>query len=230
MRILAFEFSTSRRSVAVLNAGSAGHGRRGDPAEPFAEAERVDVSAQANIPAMIETVLRQAGLEREQIDLLGVALGPGSYTGVRTSLALVQGWQLARGIPAVGISTAHCLARDAAAAGLTGPLNIVIDAQRDEFYIARYEICADSNRELEPLHIEKLDQIRARERDGQILAGPGLERWFPAARSVFPSATSTARLSLERFEVGPTPPLEPIYLREVSFVKAPPARLLPPEG
>ena len=46
---------------------------------------------------MIEEALREAGLEREQIEVLAVGLGPGSYTGIRVALSLAQGWQLASG-------------------------------------------------------------------------------------------------------------------------------------
>jgi len=55
---------------------------------------------------MIESVLREAGLEREQIDVIAVGLGPGSYTGIRTALSIAQGWQLARGVKLLGISSA----------------------------------------------------------------------------------------------------------------------------
>jgi tRNA threonylcarbamoyladenosine biosynthesis protein TsaB len=230
MKILAFEFSTSRRSVAVVEKiGSAPAPRHGAVGNS-SMAEVVETSANADIPEMIDRALRGVGLEREQIELLAVGLGPGSYTGVRTSIALAQGWQLARSVPAIGVSSAEGLALAAASTGLVGRVNVVIDAQREEFYVAAYELSPDSAHETQALRIESLEQVRSRERSGELLVGPDVARWFPAARAVFPSAAFVAELALERLDLAPVVPMEPIYLRETSFVKAPPARPLPPES
>ena len=69
---------------------------------------------------MIESALRQAGLEREEIECIAVGLGPGSYTGIRAAIALAQGWQLARGVKLLGVSSAECLATQAQAELFTG--------------------------------------------------------------------------------------------------------------
>ena len=56
---------------------------------------------------MIRSALHEAKLEREQIEVLAIGLGPGSYTGIRIALAIAQGWQLASrpgGIKLLGIS------------------------------------------------------------------------------------------------------------------------------
>ena len=83
MTILALEFSSSQRSVAL---------RRGGDKHSLTEA--VETGGRAtNALAMIQQVLSQAGIEREQIDLLAVGLGPGSYTGIRAAIAVAQGWQ-----------------------------------------------------------------------------------------------------------------------------------------
>ena len=94
---------------------------------------------------MIEGALREAGLEREQIEVIAVGLGPGSYTGIRAALSLAQGWQLAcrpGGMKLLGVSSAECVAAQAQAEKIYGRVNVVIDAQRNEFYLAAYEISA----------------------------------------------------------------------------------------
>ena len=85
-------------------------------------------------------MLREAGLEREQIEVIAVGLGPGSYTGIRVAISIAQGWQLARGVKLLGVSSAECLAAQAQAEKIFGRVNVVIDAQRNEFYLAAYEI------------------------------------------------------------------------------------------
>jgi tRNA threonylcarbamoyl adenosine modification protein YeaZ len=174
--------------------------------------------------AMIESALRQAGLEREQIQCVVVGLGPGSYTGIRAAIALAQGWQLAVGVKLRGVSSAEGVAAQVTADGLTGRFKVVIDAQRGEFYLAGYEILAGIAREVSPLRIVTAEAVRERERVGELIVGPEVTRWFPGGRTVFPRAAVLARLASSRDGFVPGEKLEPIYLRETTFVKAPPPR------
>lgn len=176
--------------------------------------------------SLVEESLKQAGLEREQIECVAVGLGPGSYTGVRVAIALAQGWQLARGVRLLGISSARCVAAQAQRDGLTGRITVVVDAQREEFYLAAYEHGPTGLREAEPLRLVSMAEARDREKAGEVLVGPEVMRWFKEGRLVFPRAATLGTLALrqEDFFVGEK--LEPIYLRETRFVKAPPARVL----
>ena len=73
-----------------------------------------------NALGLVEDALRQAQLDRAQIECLAVGLGPGSYNGIRLAIALAQGWQLARPVKLLGISSAECLAAQAQAEGISG--------------------------------------------------------------------------------------------------------------
>ena len=64
---------------------------------------------------MIDTALRACGLTMEDIDLLGVTSGPGSFTGLRIGLSVVKGLALPRQIPCAGVSTMAALAYGLAA-------------------------------------------------------------------------------------------------------------------
>ena len=177
MKILAFEFSSPQRSVAVADA--------------HASCEAIETDARgANTLGMIENVLLDAKLEREQIECLAIGLGPGSYTGIRTAIALAQGWQLARDVKLLGISSAECVAAQAQAEGFSGNASVVIDAQRNEFYVARYEINPGGCREIEPLRLASLADIQERERSDEVLIGPEVTRWFPSGKIIFPRAAS----------------------------------------
>lgn len=230
MKILAIEFSGPERSVAVLSAGApAASAKPGDPLRPVScAAEVVETGAVAAEPiGMIESVLRQAQLEREQIECLAIGLGPGSYVGIRGAIALAQGWELARGTRLLGISSAECIAATAAAEGLTGPVAVVIDAQRGEFYLAHYELAALGFRETQPLRLATLAEVQACEAAGATLIGPEINKWFPAGRRIPARAAVLAQLAAARSDFVPGEQLQPIYLRETTFVKAPPPRVLP---
>jgi len=156
-----------------------------------------------------------------------VGLGPGSYNGIRLAIALTQGWQLARPVKLLGISTAECLAAEAQAEGIFGRVQVVIDAQRGEFYLAGYDLSAEMSREIEPLRLATLPEVQACHQAGGIIIGPEVTNWFPGSRVLLPRAATLGRLVQGRTEFVPGEKLEPIYLRATQFVKAPPPRIVP---
>ncbi|HEX4348991.1 MAG TPA: tRNA (adenosine(37)-N6)-threonylcarbamoyltransferase complex dimerization subunit type 1 TsaB [Verrucomicrobiae bacterium] len=212
MKILAVEFSSEVRSVALLENGETlGHraengGRR--------------------VIGMVGEILQQAGIEREEVEVIVVGLGPGSYTGIRGAIAFAQGWQLGLEVKLLGISSAECLAARAALENITGRVNVAIDAQRNEFYVARYEIEAGQWRLIEPLRLASVAEIEARAAAGEKIAGPDLGPWFPGAINLYPDAAMLGKLSIARTDYVAGDKLEPIYLRETAFKKAPPPRLI----
>ena len=218
MKILALEFSSPQRSVAVVQGGVEGG--------PLCLGEAIETGGRStNALGLVEDALRQAQLDRAQIECLAIGLGPGSYTGIRLAIALAQGWQLARPVKLLGLSSAECLAAQAQTEGIFGRVEIVIDAQRNELYLAGYELDAQARREVEPLRLASLAEAQARERAGSTLIGPEVTNWFPAGRVLFPRAATLSELARGRTDFVLGERLEPIYLREVRFVKAPPSRL-----
>lgn len=219
MKILALEFSSPQRSVAVLNTDAR--------AGVLAKGESVEAVPRNTMKplGMIEAALKQAGLEREQIECLAVGLGPGSYNGIRAAIALAQGWQLASGVKLLGVSSAECVAAQALADDAQGKFSVVIDAQREEFYVADYEVNAGKLNNLSPLELVARENVCRREAAGNLLIGPEVARWFPNGRVVFPRAEILGRLALGRNDFASGEKLEPIYLRQANFVKAPPPRV-----
>ncbi len=220
MLTLALEFSSHQRSAAVVRAASA--------AAPALCMEVVETGAGGTRAlCLIDEALRNAQVEREQIECIAVGLGPGSYTGIRGAIALAQGWHLAAGVRLQGLSSAAAIVAQARAEGLTGRLAVVIDAQRQEFYLANYALDAAECREISPLRLSSRSEVAACEAAGEILVGPQVTNWFPNGRLVCPRAAILGRLALAQTVHLAGEQLEPIYLRETSFVKAPPPRVLP---
>lgn len=93
MWVLAVDTSSPGGAVALLRDSEVVVERRGEPGHSHAE----------HLPSMLTTVLADAGLPPSALDLLAVATGPGSFTGVRVGLASVQGLALALDRPAVGV-------------------------------------------------------------------------------------------------------------------------------
>ena len=94
MKILALEFSSPQRSVAVVESIGDERSTMGDTSSPGAQgppalSEVVETgSLGANAIGMIDAALGRAQAEREQIECLAVGLGPGSYHGIRLAIAV----------------------------------------------------------------------------------------------------------------------------------------------
>ena len=217
MNILALEFSSAQRSVAV-NSGEGEHSAIHELTDSGGKGTRAF--------SLIENALSRANLQRREIDTLAVALGPGSYTGIRVAISIAQGWQLATGLKVIGVSTADVLAAQAQDLGLRGDVDIVIDAQRGELYWARYTLKNEPTDVSQPLRLARPDEVKAVISNEQQIIGPEATTWFPGGRQVFPSAAMLASLALARRHSLPAEKLEPVYLRETTFVKAPLARIL----
>ena len=210
MKILALEFSANERSVAVAE-------KLEDSSITLLSSVRESDYRGVTGLSIIDRALRAANVEAAHVRRIAVGLGPGSYTGVRSAIALAQGWQLGRNVELIGVSSVVSLAEQARSLGLFGSISIVIDAQRGELYLARYEVDEASSTELEPLRIVSPSEVLA----SDVIVGPEATKYFPSARDLAPSAETLARLAAEATLLTPGELLEPIYLRQASFVKAP---------
>lgn len=179
MKILALEFSTSQRSVAVLAADA--------DARVVARAEVADSTPGHSMRplGMVERALKEAGISRNEIECIAVGVGPGSYTGIRVAISIAQGWQLATNLQLCAVSSVECVAQRAVASGMTGRFSVVVDAQRGEFYIAEYESDGASVREVSTLKIDSTEEIRSRLGRGEVFIGPDIARSIPEARPIF---------------------------------------------
>lgn len=59
----------------------------------------------ADLAPGIQSAFKHTGLHQKDIKAIGIAIGPGSYTGLRTSLALAKGMVLAQGLALIAIPT-----------------------------------------------------------------------------------------------------------------------------
>lgn len=216
MKILAVEFSSEDRGVAVVEVTES------KPVVLGAVCERGGRRA----IELVEQVLDKAHCEREAIDCLAIGLGPGSYTGIRGAIALAQGWQLGREVKLLGISSAECIATQAKALNLLGRVNVVIDAQREEYYLAVYDISTEGICEAVPLHLAPAAQVKALCQSGETVVGPDLAERLPEARILCPDAVTLGILAAGRTDYIAGEAIEPIYLRLTNYKKAPPIRVI----
>ena len=85
----------------------------------------------------IAQILERTKTKREDIELLAISTGPGSFTGLRIGLATVEAMAYSWQIPLVGIDTLKALAYNIPLSGQV--LFPLLDAQKGNFYGAIYE-------------------------------------------------------------------------------------------
>jgi len=83
---------------------------------------------------MVENALKTAQMTINDIEMLAISVGPGSFTGVRIGVSLVKGLAFGKNIPCVGVSTLEALSYNLK--GFKGYVVPVMDARRDQVYNA----------------------------------------------------------------------------------------------
>lgn len=127
MVILALDTSTRTGSCAVVRDGRVLAETAGDAVRSHGE----------RLPAEVGAALDAAGVALSDVDLFAVAVGPGSFTGLRVGIATMQGLAMASARPLIGVSVLDALARIAASPGVR--VATWVDAWRGEVYASLYD-------------------------------------------------------------------------------------------
>jgi tRNA threonylcarbamoyladenosine biosynthesis protein TsaB len=80
----------------------------------------------------------QAQVSLQQVELIAVAIGPGSFNGVRVALATAKALAYALRKPLIGVSTLDIIAFQQHAHGVQQPVCAILEAGRSEIYAASY--------------------------------------------------------------------------------------------
>ena len=178
----------------------------------------------------LSLLLHAAGKTSEEVCLVAVCLGPGSFTGVRIGVAAAKAFAHARGLPIVGLTSLEAAAASVPAEA--GDRVVLLPAGKGRFFAASYQ--AESSVGRAPTMIARDDlpdwlaQPRAQEIETPIIisCGPAEASLRTAAAAlgrevleVFPGSAVLGRLGLARFrQQGSAEPLglQPCYLRPSS--------------
>jgi tRNA threonylcarbamoyl adenosine modification protein YeaZ len=85
----------------------------------------------------IDRLLGQSNINKTAITGLAVAIGPGSFTGLRIGLAVAKGMALALGVPIIGVSTYEVIARRLL--GEYKSFFLASPVRRGEYYLVHIE-------------------------------------------------------------------------------------------
>lgn len=88
---------------------------------------------------LIDAVVRQAGIVRQDVTAVAVGSGPGPFTGLRVGLVTARTLGLALEVPVYAVCTLDVLAVEAYDTGaVSGDFLVATDARRKEVYVAAY--------------------------------------------------------------------------------------------
>ena len=226
MRVLGIDTSTLMGSVALL-----------DGEVVVAEYSlSVSTTHSERLLSTIHRLFDESGSTVTALDALAIAVGPGSFTGLRIGLATAKGLALASGHPLVGVPTLDALAWGVPFAAY--PVCPLLDAKKGEVYTALYR---HRHRDL-----ERLTEYRALSPDRLLmeLEGPicflgdgvlayrerivevmGDRAYFVPPPRSYPSGACVAELGARRLaqgDLGDPVALVPMYVRpsEAELAKA----------
>jgi len=175
--------------------------------------------AQALMP-MVEEVITPHGYAA--LDLICVGTGPGAYTGLRIAISAARGLALATGLPALGIENFEVHALAARRRGGHGPLAVILETRRAEFYVRLFDADDAPRGEAEVLEGEALGELLASQARPLFLAGDAVARFLSDATVVLDiagkhmghaDAALLAEIAGRRPVVQNTAPPSPVYLR-----------------
>ena len=124
MLILAFETSAKSCSVAL-------HDGQKLLAESY---QNSGLTHSQTLMVMAEDLLKVCGKTAQDVTHVGVAAGPGSFTGVRIGVAAAKGFAWGAELPVYGVSTLDAMARQVKLDGFY--ICACMDARRNQVYNA----------------------------------------------------------------------------------------------
>jgi len=163
--VLAFDTATQATVVGLLADGGTPIERRDDPA-PGARPRHTQ-----RLLALCEEALAAAGAAWDDVDRIGVGVGPGSFTGLRIGVATARALGQARNVETVTVSTLAALA-----GGVEDPRAVlaVLDARRGEAFAAAFT--ADRQAAAAAVSVEP-PALAALGRPGWLAVGDGAVRY-----------------------------------------------------
>ena len=127
MNLLALDTAGKTAAVAVL---------RDDTLLYEAQCNNGLTHSETLLP-MIDTALKACGLTVDDLDVLGVTNGPGSFTGLRIGIAAIKGLAFPDDTPCIGVSTPEAIAYGLL--GFEGTVIPMMDARCGQVYTALFQ-------------------------------------------------------------------------------------------
>ena len=209
MNILAIDTCTETASVTLLKSGET----------YIRELSGIDKTS-GHILKLCDEVFEESQSQLREVDLVSYTQGPGSFTGVRMCIGVVQGFSLSMEIPTMGFTTLELVGFGASQILKSNKIAIAIDARMGEVYWATFiDGLIDNMKICSPEEVDHLDASFVGVGNGWRAYSEKLK--FASNISdidltIKPESSALIELSLRAMNTGLKGTLElpkPIYLR-----------------
>ena len=217
MYILGIETSTKTGSVAIVS-------EYGVIAQ---YSLNIEVTHSERLMATVDRVLQDTGFTMADMDGYAVAIGPGSFTGLRIGLSTVKGLALVTGKPVAAVPTLKALAWNLPYAAY--PICPMLDARKHEVYAATYRFEGSALVYDMAEAVISLSRLSERISEKTLFTGEASHLFHKDIREIFgdralfapltailPSAASVAEIGLDMMKSGKQADpdnLTPMYIR-----------------
>jgi len=215
MNFIGVDTSSKCGSVALLFGGRIIDQSESDSGESFSR----------SILDMLNRLLAANSVDLDDITGLGVAVGPGSFTGIRIGIATLQGLALSKKLPVYGVSTLEAMARAAVKRDVN--LKPMMDARNGDVYYAKFRYEGDKLVRLTADCAGPVECTFEPDDNENLCFGEGAEQYYEtiAARTGLYSkeamsdcvAAGVARTAQHRMaagDLGDTAAIKPNYIRQ----------------
>ncbi|MFA5074089.1 MAG: tRNA (adenosine(37)-N6)-threonylcarbamoyltransferase complex dimerization subunit type 1 TsaB [Nitrospirota bacterium] len=217
MIILGIETSTKTGSVALVSEkGAIAH-----------YSLNIEITHSERLMSTVDRVLHDTGVNLSGVDGFAVAVGPGSFTGLRIGVSTIKGLAFATGKPVAGVSTLKALAYSLPFAEF--PVCSLLDARKNQVYAALYQFDGQEPKPLMQETVITLSELEKKISGKTIFLGEAVDVYrsditdlwgekalFAPAFCNLPSAAIVAEIGLALIKKGTTADpdsLVPVYIR-----------------
>jgi tRNA threonylcarbamoyladenosine biosynthesis protein TsaB len=210
--ILSVETATSCGSVSLTRGGKKDFHLLGEcTSQP-------DITHSRHLFGSIDWLMKSAEIKWDDLDAIGISMGPGSFTGLRIGMAAAKSFAMAATIPLVGVPTLDALAL---CSGVKNSLLCcLLDARKQEVYGAFYRTDETGwpSRIIDPVAMRPADILQDVD-EPVVLVGPGAQVYrgifqgsdyvyLPADFRGLPRAVNVGIMAAEKLKLGKT--LDPV--------------------
>ena len=209
MNILAIDTCTEMASVTLLSSGES-YSRKLSGVE----------KTSGHVLKLCDEVFKESQTQLKDVDLISYSRGPGSFTGVRMCIGVVQGLSLSMEIPTMGFTTLELVGFRASQLLKSKKIAVALDARMCEVYWATYvDGSIDNMKICSPEEVGDLDTSFVGVGSGWKVYSEKLKLVSNVTDidlSIQPESSALIELSLQAIKAGLEGSLElpqPIYLR-----------------
>ncbi len=217
MLVLGIETSTKTGSVAIVS----------EDAVIAQYSLNIEVTHSERLMSTVDRVLKDTGLGIANMDGFAVAIGPGSFTGLRIGVSTVKGLALASGKPVAAVPTLLALAWNLPHAAY--PVCPLLDARKNEVYTAMYRFEGTALVQTMPEATIPIPEVAAGISEKVLFTGEAAHLYrreieqrfenrafFAPPAAALPAAATVAGIGLGMIKSGRTADpdsLTPLYIR-----------------